>query len=478
MIEDSEDDYLLIQRHLKKGGLKLKTKRVSDSDELKQRLESEQWDVILCDHSMPNFSAKDALDILYDKELDIPFIIVSGAISEETAVKMMKAGAHDYLNKDQLARLAPAIRREIGDAIGRRERRETMKALQESERRHRTLVESMNDTVFVVNNDLTISEYYSSKNGSFDKEKVTTPGTKLNEIFPTGFVKRYSKYLTSVKDTHEPRTIEFSLDRGGEKTWFSANMSPHEDNQRVVIVLRDVSSLKQAQEELVATGKIAMLYLDLMGHDIRNHLQAIMISSNLLGSHVTDATSLRLLYEISSCVEECDELISTVQATKDLLRTPMEKISLNTAVAICVKNLTEIYRNAVISTKIPKKNTYVLADRFINLLLSNIIDNAVRHNHKEKAQVWVSLKPHDDGYAINVADDGPGIDNEMKEALFDPDSRVGGVGIHQSIQIAEKYGGVITVGDRVENQWQKGAEIIIWLPKYKEEIPKGGILLE
>ena len=470
MIEDNEDDALLIQRHLDRSGLSIESKRVSTADEFRNSLESQIWDIILCDHSMTSFTSQDALVILNERDLDIPFVIVSGTISEETAVKMMKAGAHDYLTKDQLTRLAPAIRREIGDAKGRRERREALSALRDSEKRHRTLLESIRDTVFVVNEDLTISECYSSSLGTLDIDKSTVVGKEIAEILPSEFAEGYSKHLTNLHDVSGQSTFDFSLEEGGEKKWFSANLSRHEDGERVVVILRDVSSLKLTQEELSATSKIAMLYLDLMGHDLRNLLQAIMISTNLLGSSVNDAASLRLLYEISGCVEECDELISTVLATKDLLKIPLEKVSLDAVLNTCANNLTEIYRNAVISVKTLEIESFVAADRFINLLLSNLIDNAIKHNHKESPKVWVSIQPTENGFAVHVADDGPGVHDEMKEVLFDPGSRVGGVGIHQSIQIAEKYGGTIKVKDRVDKEWQQGAEIIISFPKYNEDI--------
>jgi signal transduction histidine kinase len=123
LIEDSEDDAILLERVLRKDGLKPELKRISTSDEMKQSLDEGSWDAILCDYMMPEFSIPDAMKEVAKRGLDLPFIIVSGTISDEIAVQMMKSGAHDYLTKHNLSRLVPAIEREIEEADQRRKRR-------------------------------------------------------------------------------------------------------------------------------------------------------------------------------------------------------------------------------------------------------------------------------------------------------------------------------------------------------------------
>jgi signal transduction histidine kinase len=122
-VEDSQPDAQLLTRSLVRGGFAPETQRVDAPAALEQALTNHDWDVILCDHSMPGFSAPEALEIVKRHQLDIPFIIVSGYIEEETAVGAMKAGAHDYVMKDRLARLVPAVERELRDAEVRRARR-------------------------------------------------------------------------------------------------------------------------------------------------------------------------------------------------------------------------------------------------------------------------------------------------------------------------------------------------------------------
>jgi two-component system cell cycle sensor histidine kinase/response regulator CckA len=132
-VEDNQDDAALLLRHLERAGYSVESFRVDTHDNFNNAIENAKWDVIISDHSMPHFSSFEALAALKAHELDCPFIIVSGTIGEDMAVEAMRAGAHDYVLKNNLARLAPAIERELGDAELRRqagEEREARKAIE------------------------------------------------------------------------------------------------------------------------------------------------------------------------------------------------------------------------------------------------------------------------------------------------------------------------------------------------------------
>jgi diguanylate cyclase (GGDEF)-like protein len=124
IVEDSEDDAVLIVRHLRRAGLEPSWERVDSSDGMEQALTREPWDLVITDHNMPLFSSTEALALVQEHGLDIPVIIVSGSIGEEIAVTAMKAGASDYIMKDNLARLVPAIERELREAHQRRDHRQ------------------------------------------------------------------------------------------------------------------------------------------------------------------------------------------------------------------------------------------------------------------------------------------------------------------------------------------------------------------
>jgi DNA-binding NtrC family response regulator len=120
VVEDSEDDTLFIMHQLSRGGYDVTYQRVETASAMNSALDRERWDIVISDHSMPNFSSLDALSILKKRGLDLPFILVSGSIGEGKAVEAMKAGVHDYIFKDNLSRLIPAIGRELKEAEVRR----------------------------------------------------------------------------------------------------------------------------------------------------------------------------------------------------------------------------------------------------------------------------------------------------------------------------------------------------------------------
>lgn len=124
IVEDSQDDTQLLVRELRRGGYDVVHAQVDTSDAMNAELAARQWDIVFSDFTMPRFNAFDALALLRQSGLDLPFIIVSGTIGEDRAVIAMKAGAHDYILKGNLKRLTPAVERELREARVRQERRQ------------------------------------------------------------------------------------------------------------------------------------------------------------------------------------------------------------------------------------------------------------------------------------------------------------------------------------------------------------------
>jgi signal transduction histidine kinase len=123
-VEDSDNDTQLMLRELRRGGYDVEHERVETRPAMQAALTQHTWDIILCDYNLPHFSAMDALMTLQESGLDLPFIVVSGTIGEESAVEILKAGADDFMVKGRLSRLIPAIERELRDAAIRRMQRE------------------------------------------------------------------------------------------------------------------------------------------------------------------------------------------------------------------------------------------------------------------------------------------------------------------------------------------------------------------
>ncbi|MEA2699334.1 MAG: hypothetical protein QOI66_3605, partial [Myxococcales bacterium] len=142
LVEDSATDAKLVVQELRRRWQPVEFKRVETEDAMRAALDQATWDVVTSDWSMPKFTAPAALAVLKERRLDLPFIIVSGTIGEETAVEAMRAGAHDYVLKDRLNRLTPAIEREVRECRARGAHRQAEEALRVSEARFRRLAES------------------------------------------------------------------------------------------------------------------------------------------------------------------------------------------------------------------------------------------------------------------------------------------------------------------------------------------------
>jgi PAS domain S-box-containing protein len=153
VVEDSENDALLLELALERSGLRCACRRVETASDVAAALQAQDWDAIIADYVLPNFDGLAALAMVKERKVDVPFIIVSGHITEDTAVAAMKAGAHDYVMKDKLARLAPAIAREMRDAAVRRAQRASEEELRDEQAFRAAIETSIPSGIAVVDLD-------------------------------------------------------------------------------------------------------------------------------------------------------------------------------------------------------------------------------------------------------------------------------------------------------------------------------------
>jgi diguanylate cyclase (GGDEF)-like protein/PAS domain S-box-containing protein len=248
VVEDSEDDAQLLILQLKRGGYHPSATRVETAEEMRRLLDEQTWDLIIADYSLPKFSAIQALNLVREKGLDIPFIILSGTIGEGTAVDAMKSGAHDYIMKGSSARLIPAIERELREAGERATRRRAEEALRENERRFRSLIERSSDIITVIDPDGTI--LYESP--SVERLLGHTPGeligTKLQQhIHPDDVAPVMAELERPTRDIVQSVEFRFS-ERGGGWRSLEASVNHLVDNPDVggiVLNCRDITARKQ-----------------------------------------------------------------------------------------------------------------------------------------------------------------------------------------------------------------------------------------
>jgi PAS domain S-box-containing protein len=263
IIEDNEDDAHLVIRALQKGGFDPAYERVDTAIAMSEALGRENWNVIVSDFNMPHFSGLGALKLYQEKGLDIPFIIVSGAIGEEAAVAAMVLGAHDYVMKNNLPRLVPAIQRELRETESRRERKMAEEALGESEKKYRLLADNANDVIFLL--DMNLHYTYVSPSvkalRGYEPEQVLKEPS-LESLTPSSrdlAMRSFSEIMeagrSEHRDTPVSRTLELEMRRkDGDTVWTEVKLSlVRDEDQRPVGILgvtRDITERKGEFERI------------------------------------------------------------------------------------------------------------------------------------------------------------------------------------------------------------------------------------
>jgi PAS domain S-box-containing protein len=230
--------------------------------------------------------------------------------------------------------------------------------------------------------------------------------------------------------------------------------------------LKSEDALRDSEKQIRAERDRVMLYLDVLGHDIRNQLQVILGGVQTVEETVTLPAATRILRLVVEASQRCDDIIRKSKAMEGLTSVPLVQTILDDVLGQCIKELFEGRDDVIVKERIPGIKAAILADEYLRNLLQTLLENAVIHNKREVKRVWVSLKETDGGYEVAVGDDGEGVSPPQREWLFDTARRYGGVSLHQAKQVVDKYGGRIGAFDRVPGSPGQGAEFRIWFPKF------------
>jgi two-component system cell cycle sensor histidine kinase/response regulator CckA len=493
-VEDSESDGELIVRLLKRAGYEVHSERVEQAEPMRQALARQDWDVVLADYHLPQFDAAAALEILHECGRDIPFIVVSGNIGEDRAVEMMRAGAHDYVLKDHIARLVPAIQRETRDAQSRREARL-------ADERVRDRDEWLALAVSVT--QLGMFDFYP-QSGKF----ALSEGGKRHLGLPPDAEVSYETFLTGLHPDDRERVTDFvrkAFDRGsgGEyladyrtvgltdqvERWLSARgrvfFDPEGTPIRFVGVTIDITERKQLEEQFRQSQKLEGLgkLAGGVAHDFNNLLTVITGYSQMT------LDELPPLHPWRAWVEEVVKAAAlATNLTRQLLafsrRQPSrtEIIVLNKLVASIQTMLGRMIGADVnLDVCLDPAAGAIHADAgHIEQVLMNLVVNArdampdggnlvietARQIVDERfAASHLDLAPGQYA-ALTVSDTGTGISPEVKAHIFDPffttkqPGKGTGLGLSTVYGIVKQCGGSISV----HSELGRGTRFTILLP--------------
>jgi PAS domain S-box-containing protein len=506
IIDDSHDDALLIATHLRRGGIELTYERAETMQALAEALAARPPDIVICDYNLPGFSAQDALRMLRDSGLDAPFILVSGAVGEETAAAMMKAGAHDFVLKDRLSRLVPAVERELRDAQVRRQRRGAEAALRDSEERFRLLAEHIQDIVF---------RYRLVPEPAFEYVSAAVAGLTGHQP------EELYRDAALVFSTMEPE------DRGAvEASWRSPESSPlitrwrrpdgsigwteqraigiRDDSGQVIAVegiLRDVTSRVLADQErermdrelrqadrLDSLGRLA----GGIAHDFNNVLAVIMVYADEVARALGEGHPARPdALKIVQAAEHAAALTRQLLIFSRLEPSKPETLSL----AGVVTGIEQLLRRTIgedieFLTRIDEDLYPVTIDRTkIEQVIMNLVMNS-RGAMPHGGRLCIEAANLDRGsglpsgsageprlVSLAVTDTGSGMTPEVAQHAFEPFFTTKALGQGTGLGLATVYGVVTEAGGdiRLASKPGSGTTITVLLPAADQEITRAPV---
>ncbi len=501
VVEDSEDDAQLIVRELRRGGYTVEFERVQTKADMQAALARRPWDVVLSDYTMPQFSALGALEALKDSGLDLPFLVISGTVGEDTAIAALKAGAHDFLLKGKLARLIPAIERELREAEIRRSHRE-------AESRYQLLVEHLPIIVYVnpvdrIRGTTYVSPQITSILGYQREEWLADPEFWQKTVHPHD----YSSVMDSLAHTQlteEPFEMEYRmLARDGHVVWFHDHMVLIRDQRGQPLYWQglkmDVTKRKEAEEEILQLNaeleyRVAERtreleralrakdeFLASMSHELRTPLNSILGLSESLAENVAGPLNEKQERYVSTIIESGHHLLSLINDILDLAKIEAGQIVLNieevNVERVCQASLRMISEMAhkkhqEVSLQIDADMDVVWGDeRRLKQILVNLLSNAVKFTPENgKLGIQVRADREEKRVIFTVWDNGIGIHERDLQRLFRPfvqlDSILArggtgtGLGLALVTQMVRLHGGSISV----DSEPGEGSRFNIVLP--------------
>jgi two-component system, sensor histidine kinase len=436
VVDDNEDDARLIARQFRTGGYAVTTQRVDTPEDMGAALREREWDVIIADVTMPRFSAGEALSVYATHQCDSPFLVVSGTIDEETAVSLLKAGAHDFLSKGNLARLLPASEREMRETEGRRARRRAEEALRASEERYALAARGANDGLWdwdLRTDRIYFSSRWASMLGLEDPagDRPDVWFQRVHEDDLPGLRHSLNEHLAG----HSPHfSNEYRiLHADGRWRWMLARgMAVFDDDGqpcRIAGSQTDISphkeaetQLRQAKESLEEAVAAKTRFLAAASHDLRQPVQALLCFASVLepyiGEPVGKGTYGDLMDSLDSLVGLLDALLDVSKLDAGIIKADLQSFTVGDLLSRVATEMTPVAEGKGLELRMAGSSARVRSDPLLlGRILRNLVDNAIRYT--DQGRILIGCRRREGAIMIQVRDTGIGVSEDAKTHIFE-----------------------------------------------------------
>lgn len=498
LAEDNINDVKLLEKEFLKNGMKFSIHAVDTENEYRKALIEINPDIILSDYTMPVFDGLTALRIRMETAPMVPFIIVTGSIDEITAVDCIKAGADDYVLKEQIHRIYPAVKSALRTRDLNLEKEKAQKALIESEYKYRTLIENLAVGVYQVEPSgklLQVNPAFLKIMGYYNTDvDLSEEMSKLNawDFYPDPKVRK--DFLTSLKENGEVKNIEMQMYNYTKKLiWVNVAAKGRFDNEGNLLwvdgVLEDISIRKAAEIQLIEAkekaeeaSRVKSSFLANMSHEIRTPLNGILGFTEILKEDINDKEQLH-------CVNVIEKSGKRLLETLDLLLN-FSKLEAESVTALYKEvNIINIVNDVVNRFEVMAKSkelyiqkeilvnklTAHIDERFLMHVLNNLLKNAIVYT--KKGGITLTLDANIENIVFKVKDTGIGIVKEKQKIIFEPFRQESGgygrnfEGTGLGLSIAKRFIEMMRGSIEVESEIGKGSTFTVTIPLTNKEEP-------
>jgi len=471
IVEDSETDYELILRELEHSGYRIRGTRIETRDELIKNLNKGIWDVVISDNKLPGFSGSEALRITRKMDKNTPFIIVSATIGEEVAVNAMRSGANDYILKDNLKRLAPAIEREVREAKVRLKQKQNEKQIVLTKLRYQFLAESIRDVFFALDFDLNFTYWNEAARKEFGKNKVM--GKHLHGVFPEWQHSNITKQIEKSIRNKTAQTISFEYQANRMES-FKGNIYP--STEGVSILLSKVTEEKKNKDKLININRELETLLYRISHDLRGPVASVIGLLNVARKDESFNKEVFIDMMHSGMHRLNDTLGELLNISNIKLGEPnVQEFNVSKLIHNILNSyaFTSGFNELSYEITIDEDLTLTSDLSLVQSIWQNLIENAIRYRRKRHPnRIIIIARQEKNRIDFHISDTGQGIPKDLQTRVFDmffrgsEESNGSGLGLYIVKSAINKINGTIAI----DKNYSSGTRFSLSLPQLKKNV--------